>query len=60
MEIKSVRITLYNEVMTHRVPLLLVNSNIVSHVRDWSSEVNDILLSRPTKNYGRPLKQLIQ
>jgi hypothetical protein len=36
---KSVRLTLYNEVMAHRVPLLLVNCNVVSHVKDWSSEV---------------------
>ena len=36
---KSVRLTLYNEVMAHRVPILLVNCNILSHVNDWSSEV---------------------
>lgn len=36
---KSVRLTLYNEIMGHRVPLLLINSSVVLHVKDWSSEV---------------------
>ncbi|XP_028401865.1 vacuolar protein sorting-associated protein 13C-like [Dendronephthya gigantea] len=39
LEMKSVRLTLYNEVMGHRVPLLLMNSSVVFNLKDWSSEL---------------------